>query len=96
MSSIVSASVAQLSNFESDAFETSAGKLTIYYIGHASLVFEFKGKTIYADPWSKLADYSKFPKADLILITHQHYDHLDSTALENIYKSNTTIYWTQE
>ncbi len=77
--------------FGHDEFETSKGKLTIYFIGHGSLMFDFSGKIVYVDPWSKLADYSTLPKADIILVTHQHGDHLDSVAINKILKSNTLI-----
>jgi L-ascorbate metabolism protein UlaG (beta-lactamase superfamily) len=43
------------------------------------------------DPWSQLADYSALPKADLILITHDHGDHLDVKAVAMIRKTNTEI-----
>jgi L-ascorbate metabolism protein UlaG (beta-lactamase superfamily) len=36
---------------------------------------------IHVDPWSRMADYTKLPKADIILITHEHMDHLDAKAL---------------
>ncbi len=43
----------------------------VFWLGHAS--FRIVGPpTIYVDPW-KLADGA--PKADLILITHEHHDH---------------------
>ena len=66
---------------EKDTIETSAGDLEITFIGHGTLMFTFGGKVIQIDPWSKLADYSKMPKADIILLTHEHRDHLDLKAL---------------
>jgi len=64
--------------FTTDVIQTSEGALQITFIGHATLMFTSGGKVICIDPWSKLADYSKLPKADLILITHEHHDHLDT------------------
>lgn len=77
--------------FNPDEFSTSAGKLTIYFIGHGTLMFDFNGKIIHVDPWTKLADYTKLPKADLILITHQHPDHLDTAAIKQITRQGTTL-----
>jgi L-ascorbate metabolism protein UlaG (beta-lactamase superfamily) len=54
-------------------------------------MFDFAGKVIHVDPWSKLTDYTKLPKADLILITHQHGDHYDTTAINQLIKKNTTL-----
>ncbi len=81
--------------FERDVFPTSQGDLKITFIGHASLLFEFAGKTVYVDPVSNLADYSDFPKADLILITHEHYDHLDPKAIALLRTDNTDIVLTE-
>ena len=96
---IMKASIFSLSGqptiYQSDTYETSAGKLVIHLIGHSSLMFEFKGMKIYTDPWSKVADYSKFPEATLILLTHQHPDHLDKTALKFITGTNTRIIGTK-
>lgn len=77
--------------FEPDEFITSGGKLTIYFIGHGTLMFDFNGKIIHVDPWTKLTDYSKLPKADLILVTHEHGDHLDTAAIKQITKQGTTV-----
>jgi L-ascorbate metabolism protein UlaG (beta-lactamase superfamily) len=96
MATLTSSLSAQLNKFENDVIETSAGKLSIYFIGHASLAFEFNGKTIYTDPWSKLADYSTFPKADFIIITHQHPDHLDAKAIDLIAKDGTQYIETKD
>ena len=57
---------------ETDVIKTSAGNLEITFIGHGTLMFTFGGKVIHIDPWTQLADYSKLPKADLILATHEH------------------------
>ena len=75
--------------FETDSIATSAGDLTITFIGHGTLMLKFGGKVIHVDPWSKLADYSQMPKADLILLTHEHRDHLDVKAVNALRKSGT-------
>ena len=76
--------------FQTDSIKTSHGDLKITFIGHGTLMFEYGGKVIHVDPWGKLADYSKLPKADLILITHEHQDHLDLNAIKKI-KTNKTV-----
>ena len=47
--------------FETDLIETSAGDLQITFIGHGTLMFQFDGKVIHVDPWTRLADYTKLP-----------------------------------
>jgi L-ascorbate metabolism protein UlaG (beta-lactamase superfamily) len=74
-----------------DTLPTTTGELRITLIGHASLMFEHNGKIIHVDPWSKMGDYTKMPKADLILITHHHRDHLDFSALEQIITERTAV-----
>jgi L-ascorbate metabolism protein UlaG (beta-lactamase superfamily) len=83
-------------NLKHDEFQTTHGPLNIYFVGHGSLILEWNGKVIYVDPWSKLADYSKFPKADLILITHHHPDHFDRVALAAILRDETHCLVTAE
>ena len=87
-------SVAQ-EGFETDIIESSQGNLEITFIGHGTLMFTFGEKVIHVDPWSRLADYSKLPKADLILLTHDHRDHLDPQALEIIRIGKTEVVLTQ-
>ncbi|MGW8209394.1 MAG: MBL fold metallo-hydrolase, partial [Syntrophobacteria bacterium] len=69
--------------------------LQITFIGHGTLMFSFGGKVIHVDPVSREADYSKMPKADLILITHEHGDHLDPQAIELVRTEKTSIVLTE-
>ena len=74
---------------KTETIDTGNGPLKIFFIGHGTLKFSFNGKTIHVDPFSKLTDYSAQPKADLILITHHHGDHLDKTAIAAIHTEKT-------
>ena len=71
--------------------KTSAGGLTIEPINHSALRFAFKGKQYYVDPAGK-ADWDRMPKADAILITHEHGDHLDPKVIDRIKKDGTLVY----
>jgi L-ascorbate metabolism protein UlaG (beta-lactamase superfamily) len=81
--------------FDMDIIETVRGPLQITFIGHGTLMFTFGGKVIHLDPFSREADYAKMPKADLILITHEHGDHLDPQAIEQIRTEKTSIVLTE-
>jgi L-ascorbate metabolism protein UlaG (beta-lactamase superfamily) len=77
--------------FETDTFPTSAGDLQITFIGHGSLMLRQGSTVIHVDPVSQVADYAKLPKADVILVTHQHGDHLDAKAIEQIRTERTVL-----
>jgi L-ascorbate metabolism protein UlaG (beta-lactamase superfamily) len=59
-------------------------------------MFEFNNLLIQVDPTSREADYSQFPKADLVIITHHHGDHFDMGALQQVVKAQTLIVLTQK
>jgi L-ascorbate metabolism protein UlaG (beta-lactamase superfamily) len=85
--------------FEEDVIKTETGELKITFLGHASVMFSYQGKVIYVDPVGNPSgapvDYAKMPKADLLLITHEHFDHFDPKALGVLRKEQTKIVLTK-
>lgn len=82
-------------SFREDVIPTSAGDLSIRFLGHGTLMFTFGDLIIHVDPWSRVADYARLPKADLVLVTHEHSDHLDTGAIELLRQSNTILVLTE-
>ena len=78
------------SNHLADVVQTSRGELRITPIYHGSVMLEFGGKVIHVDPWSQ-GDFTGFPPADLIVITHTHQDHLDRAMVDKLHKPETII-----
>lgn len=87
--SIPSATDAQA--LERDTIPTADGPLEITFIGHGSLMFTFGDTIIHVDPYSILTDYTRLPKADLILLTHEHRDHMDPVALSALRTEKTAV-----
>jgi L-ascorbate metabolism protein UlaG (beta-lactamase superfamily) len=81
--------------FQKDTLATSAGPLVVTFIGHGTLMLQHAGRTYHVDPVGGFADYAKLPKADLVLITHHHGDHLDTAALEQVVSANTIVIQTK-
>lgn len=81
--------------YESDVIQTSEGELEMFFIGHGTLMFKFNDLVIHIDPVMREADYATMPDADLILVTHEHGDHLDITALNHIMKEDSRVIMTQ-
>lgn len=78
-----------------DTFKTQSGKVVkLHCIKHGSLMIEYDSRSIQIDPVTNQppkTDYSTYPKADFILITHEHSDHLDPQAIETLSKADTQI-----
>jgi L-ascorbate metabolism protein UlaG (beta-lactamase superfamily) len=79
------------SGFQTDTFKTSSGDLQITFIGHSTLMFRHGNLVVHVDPVSQYADFTTLPKADIVLVTHEHGDHLDPKAIEAIRTEKTVL-----
>ena len=77
-------------NWPRDTIQTSSGPLIIVPIRHASILFVFNNMAIYIDPTSD-GYYEGLPKANFILVTHGHPDHLDDKQIRGLKADSTSI-----
>ncbi len=82
-------------NYEKDIISTAKGDLEITFFGHATFMMAWNDLIIHVDPVSQEADYAAQPKADIILVTHEHGDHLDTAAIKKIRTPDTEIIYTE-
>jgi len=80
---------------EKDLIKAGSADMAVRYVGHASLILEVQGKVIHVDPVGREGDYATLPKADLILVSHEHSDHFDPAAIALISKPGTDIILTE-
>jgi L-ascorbate metabolism protein UlaG (beta-lactamase superfamily) len=73
-----------------DNLVTANGTVTFHPVNHASFVMSWNGLVIYNDPVGGATPYAAFPRADLILVSHDHSDHYDSATLKAVRKTNGT------
>ncbi len=64
----------------------------IQWLGHATFKINIADKVIYIDPYQLTTE----EKADIILITHSHYDHCSQQDIEKIVKDGTVIICTAD
>ena len=75
---------------QTQTFKSHAGPIKITPVYHAAALIEAGGKVIIIDP-AKPADFTGLPKADLILITDIHGDHMDPALIKEVSKPDTQI-----
>ncbi len=98
--SVCLAAVACSAAQETDEFTTKSGKkVTITCIKHGSFEINYDGMEIQVDPVRDavlpITNYSEYPKAKMVLITHEHKDHFDKEAIACVRNQSTDIYLTQ-
>ncbi|NLN30141.1 MAG: MBL fold metallo-hydrolase [Bacteroidales bacterium] len=76
----------------SDTIKTPAGDVEMFFIGHGSLMFRVNDFCIHIDPVRSSGSYENLPEADLILVTHEHYDHLDPELIATLKKEDTIMF----
>ena len=81
----------ETNTFTGDHLTTTNGDIVIHPINHATFVLRWNGKTIYNDPVGSTTLYTGLPKADLILVSHAHTDHFNSSTIEAVRGSNAVI-----
>ena len=74
-----------------DSYETSNGKFSVHPVSHASLVLNTENGVIYIDPVGGADKYADLPDADMILLTHEHGDHLDGDTLLGLVGDDTKL-----
>jgi L-ascorbate metabolism protein UlaG (beta-lactamase superfamily) len=77
--------------FGQDSFPPGPLGLTITFIAHASLIITYGATVIHVDPVGQYADYAKLPRADIVLVTHEHSDHLDPKAVAAVRTPDTAV-----
>lgn len=89
--------------FPEDTFPPDPAELRITFIAHATLMMRYgeprreaAALVIHVDPVGEYANYSRMDKADLIVVTHEHHDHLDPVAIQAVRKDSTTIIATEK
>lgn len=85
-----------VTKYEVERFVTASGTpVDIVLIKHGSLAICYDGLSIQVDPVAehgKSTDYAaEFPKADVILVTHEHGDHLEDATIATLTGENTTL-----
>ncbi|MBQ0080819.1 MAG: MBL fold metallo-hydrolase [Alistipes sp.] len=87
----------ELSVYPSDEIVLRDGsKCELIFYHHASIAVRYNDRIIYFDPAGEQIAWEKLQKADLIIITHAHFDHFDRKAVEQLKKPSTEFICTKE
>lgn len=68
----------------------------IRWTGHDGFRFDSNNKRIYVDPYKLIKEYNDKNDADILLISHNHFDHLSVEDINKIINKNTKICTSEE
>lgn len=76
-----------------DTVETPSGRpVNLVFIKHGSIILDIDGYYVYVDPVTMFGtDFTKLPKADMIIVTHEHHDHFDPDAIAELATDTTRL-----
>ncbi|MFB6145715.1 MAG: MBL fold metallo-hydrolase [Candidatus Nanohaloarchaea archaeon] len=75
---------------------TTFGTVEVDWFDHASLKFkDSDGLVVYVDPWSEVMS-GELEKADVIISTHDHFDHFDKKMIQELKKKGTVVVCTED
>ena len=66
------------------------GSVNIEWLGHSGFLLEGDGKKIYIDPYDLSEEPAFEDKADILLITHEHFDHCSPEDIRKVRRSDST------
>jgi L-ascorbate metabolism protein UlaG (beta-lactamase superfamily) len=92
------------SHIENDySYLTDRNFDSISHVDHASMIVKMDGETVFTDPFFSNSalivgkkvklkfDFSKVPDKPVVLISHNHYDHLDKKTIKKMIKKNAVF-----
>ncbi len=86
-------------NLTKNSFADTPEDFTLYWLGHSSVIMELSGKRLIFDPVLGNAapipfvvprynrapiDYDNLPNINYVIITHNHYDHLERKSIQTL------------
>ena len=83
--------LAQPSVLSGDHLATTNGDVILHPHQHAAIILGWNGQYIYVDPKNDVLSYAGQPRGGLVLITHSHSDHFNTTTIEAVRSNNATI-----
>ena len=69
---------------------TTIGNVSIEWLGHAGFILRGQKTVIYIDPYAVPDEAGPEDEADIILLTHEHFDHCDPASIRTVRGSMTT------
>ncbi|MDY0974658.1 MBL fold metallo-hydrolase [Massilia sp. CFBP9012] len=85
------AAPAALAAAEADRYPANGGEIVVTPVTQASFVLQTPGMVVYNDPVGGKAAYAGLPAPGLVLVCHEHEDHLDVDTLREVVGPDTTL-----